>query len=555
MAVDSTPASPARPAFQRWGPWLILLLAVILTGAVRFRLRDLPLERDEGEYAYAGQLILQGVPPYQLACNMKLPGTYYAYALGMAIFGQTAAGIHLTLIVVNSLIILFVYLLGRRLFGITAGLVAGVGYAAMSVSPYVFGLAAHANFFVLLFAAPATLVLWQALKDHSLKTLFYCGLLYGLALLMKQQGVCFGLFGGTVFILSQFVREPFSASVIWRPRIWAGAAKGSLVLGLGMVLPLALTALYLWSAGVFSKFWFWTFTYAHSYVAEISLPMGWKELSRHLKSTLGLSLGLWVLAGLGLVQRLREAKFRKSAIFAGGFWIFSFLAAAVGLYFRAHYFILTLPAFAILTGLAVAAARDAFRQHLNDRWALGIPCLIFAALLGWNVLGQADLLFHKTPAQLCAWIYSDNPFAEAPIVAQYLREHAPANARVAVVGSEPEIYFYSKLHSATSYLYTYPLMEAQPHAAAMQQEMMREIESARPEYLIYAAYKNSWLAHSDSHLDILYWKNQYTREFYDRVGVVETLPTGEIVGHWNDDAKFFDPANVHHFDIFQRKTP
>jgi len=59
---------------------------------VRLRLLNFPLERDEGEYAYAGQLILQGIPPYELAYNMKFPGTYLAYAFIMALFGQTPAG-------------------------------------------------------------------------------------------------------------------------------------------------------------------------------------------------------------------------------------------------------------------------------------------------------------------------------------------------------------------------------------------------------------------------------------------------------------------------------
>jgi hypothetical protein len=36
--------------------------------------------------------MLQGIPPYRLACNMKLPGTYAAYAALMAVFGQSIAG-------------------------------------------------------------------------------------------------------------------------------------------------------------------------------------------------------------------------------------------------------------------------------------------------------------------------------------------------------------------------------------------------------------------------------------------------------------------------------
>ena len=86
-----------------------IFLAVIVLGlviAIRIRLVGIPLERDEGEYAYAGQLMLQGIPPYKLAYNMKLPGTYAAYALIMAAFGETTRGIHLGLIIVNTLTVI-----------------------------------------------------------------------------------------------------------------------------------------------------------------------------------------------------------------------------------------------------------------------------------------------------------------------------------------------------------------------------------------------------------------------------------------------------------------
>jgi hypothetical protein len=46
-------------------PWLLLGLVLFLNFAIRWHLRGIPLERDEGEYAYAGQLILHGVPPSQ----------------------------------------------------------------------------------------------------------------------------------------------------------------------------------------------------------------------------------------------------------------------------------------------------------------------------------------------------------------------------------------------------------------------------------------------------------------------------------------------------------
>ena len=70
----------------------MLVLTLLFTAGVRYRLLDVPLERDEGEYAYAGQLILQGIPPYGEIYNMKLPGIYAAYAVILKIFGQNRKG-------------------------------------------------------------------------------------------------------------------------------------------------------------------------------------------------------------------------------------------------------------------------------------------------------------------------------------------------------------------------------------------------------------------------------------------------------------------------------
>ena len=89
-----------------WG----LLLVVLLTMVIRYGLISVPLERDEGEYAYGGQLILQGILPYQQLYNMKLPGIYAAYAGVMTVFGQTHMGIHLGLMFINAATIVLVFL-------------------------------------------------------------------------------------------------------------------------------------------------------------------------------------------------------------------------------------------------------------------------------------------------------------------------------------------------------------------------------------------------------------------------------------------------------------
>src|SRR5438034_10352380 len=131
-----------------WCIFAIIVFGFVL--AIRIRLLGIPIERDEGEYAYAGQLMLQGIPPYKLAYNLKFPGTYAAYALLMSIFGQTIRGVHLGLLVTNILTVALIFFLGRRLVDSVTGIAAASAYAILSVGPSVLGTAAHATNFVLL---------------------------------------------------------------------------------------------------------------------------------------------------------------------------------------------------------------------------------------------------------------------------------------------------------------------------------------------------------------------------------------------------------------------
>src|SRR5262245_50869076 len=145
--------SPSRAAHQtaptygawlrRHGAWLAIVVCLSCVAWVRLRIADVPLERDEGEYAYAGQLILNGIAPYKLAYNMKFPGTYYAYSLILAFFGETAWGIHVGLLVLNGATVLVLFIMGRRLLGLFPAAIAAIAFAVFSLDRWVLGPFAH----------------------------------------------------------------------------------------------------------------------------------------------------------------------------------------------------------------------------------------------------------------------------------------------------------------------------------------------------------------------------------------------------------------------------
>src|SRR5437762_167010 len=136
--VEATIEKAASLGVKRtksYAAWILVGVIILLVVAVRFRLREMPLERDEGEYAYAGQLMLQGVPPYKEAYNMKLPGTYATYAVIMALFGQTASAIHFGLALVSAASVVLVFLIGRKLLDDITVVVAASVFALLSLCP------------------------------------------------------------------------------------------------------------------------------------------------------------------------------------------------------------------------------------------------------------------------------------------------------------------------------------------------------------------------------------------------------------------------------------
>ena len=525
--------------FLPWS-WCFLLIIILFAGFIRYRLLDMPLERDEGEYAYAGQLILQGIPPYELAYNMKLPGTYYVCALGMAVFGQTIAGMHSTLIVVNSLTIFFVFVLARKLFGDTAALVAAASYALMSVSPIVMGLATHANQFVVLFAVPATWLLWKGREENERALIFMSGLLYGFAFLMKQQGVFFAVFGSFYLTLDGVCK-----------RNVPGTIKTVVIYGVGVLLPFFCLCLLLVWQGVFSRFWFWTFTYAHSYVTTLNWREGLDNLMMHFKRGFWPSAGLWLLGGMGTLLGLYHKTLRAQTLFIMELWLFAFLGTATGLYFRSHYFILVLPAFSVLVGAGVGALQNHLPSRVPVFLMKAIPLGLFALGLGFCAFYQRELLFRMNDNEVAEVIYQRSPFIQSTAAAAYIRQHSSVDARIAVLGSEPEIYFYSQRHSATGYIYIYALNEPQPTAGPMQLDMINEIESAKPEYLVWVGFSTSWMPWPPPDKTLSRWAANYIHTYYATVGVVDTS-SGKITCFWDTNAANYGGPYGDYISIYKR---
>ncbi len=136
----------------------------------------------------------------------------------------------------------------------------------------------------------------------------------------------------------------------------------------------------------------------------------------------------------------------------------------------------------MLSGIAVSASMIYLSQRFSP-YLKAIPVILIIFALGLPLWQQTGF-FRANPVDANRMIYRTNPFPESLAVAEYIRNHSSETDTIAVIGSEPQIYFYANRKSATGYIYMYGLMELQAYAAQMQKEMIQEIESAKPRYIV-----------------------------------------------------------------------
>jgi 4-amino-4-deoxy-L-arabinose transferase-like glycosyltransferase len=546
MGSDPTaqpaPASSAAPR-DTWA-WPALILFMLIIAMLRIHLLGIPLERDEGEYAYMGKLLLEGSPPFQDAVNMKLPGTNLAYALIMAMFGKTTAGIHTGLLLVSLLSMLLLFMAVKRGFNPMIALVTAGVFGLMGVSAGVAGFAAHATHFVTLFVAAALLALILFHEKPRAWLGFTAGVLLGLAFLMKQQALFFPLFGALAVLASLHQHR-----LLDPPR----ALRDGGLLTLGVAIPYLLIVAWVSATGNFGQFWFWTVKYAGQYAAGAEMS----EVPRLFKSSFTPLFSefpaVWVLGIAGLVAVFfgRFTPWQKAFVVA--FALLSFAAVVPGFYFRPHYFVVALPALSLLFAITLDVVASALNAGQPTPFLKAMPLLVLASVGTYAYSSHRGYYSRLGPVEVSRQIYGLNPFPEAAVIGEHLRQHSDASDKIAVLGSEPEIYFYADRRSASRHLYMYGMMEPQPYNREMQKQAIDEIEAARPKFIVYCRVATSWLLWRDSPRRLLEWADAYLHAHYEVIGVAD-VTQNDTRYLWYEETDLFDGQNHNAIIIYRRKA-
>jgi len=223
---------------------------------------------------------------------------------------------------------------------------------------------------------------------------------------------------------------------------------------------------------------------------------------------------------------------------------------AAGLYFRAHYFILALPPVC----LASALCFDALRLALADRGRLAelLALAVFIAGISFTLYTRRDFFFLTAPDALSKKLYQTNPFVESQTVASFLRQRSGPSERVAVFGSEAQLYFYAQRRAATGFIYMYGLADNGPYSRFMQEGMLAEVEAAAPRIVVFVWIQTSWSVADPGFGAFFARIGNFLQHRYLLTGYVEIEPQGARY-HWDQDARAAFREHPNQILVYERR--
>ncbi|WP_437224383.1 ArnT family glycosyltransferase [Planctomicrobium sp. SH661] len=517
-------------ASRRWPiEWILLALILGLALLVRWRMLPLPLERDEGEYAYGAQLLQGRGLLYRDLHSMKWPGIYAAYSIIISVLGETREAIRQGLLVINLASALAVFLIGRELMERRFAAWSAAVYLVLTVLPVTQGIIANAEHFALVFPLYGAWLLMVSLKHRLWAGLFLAGCLMGLGPTMKQHSVMFVIWGGLL---------PFCLPLPRTLTAFLRHVREAAIYSAGVLTVFGIMFAAIYRLGIWPEFQLWTMEYTKGYTSQIPLDRAWKFFIFNFTPIMKITWPVFLMAVAGLFSILRRKEIWSIACGAG--LLLSGIAATLpGFYFRTHYFLFIMPGVAILAGFGLRAMQ-VWSERTPDssrRWIAG-GVTVMTLLIPISL--QAGLMLKQPMNVVSRAMYGGNPFVETPILSAYLKEQMTPEDRVVIFGSEPQLCFESQRLLAGGFVYMYPLMERHSLSGAMQAQMIEEVTAARPEFAVQVAIQSSWLGRPDSDPMLVSWMNEYLETEFSPCGLVLLYPDQESDFFLEDDGETLD---------------
>ncbi len=526
----------------------LLLILVFIVHAIRSNFLLIPFERDEGIYSYFGTLVLEGKTPYKDFYEVKFPGLFYFYGFMVGVFGDTVKGMHTGFMWLNIVSFIFIYFAGRNLFSATAGLISAITFAFVSLTPNLSGFTVQAEHGVAFFICLG--LLFYSLTKVYDKWYYYMlmGLAMGGAFMVKTSGVFLALWGGLMVITDFIFTKPRVTKIFWRNILWYSFG-GFFVIGI-MFLIIA-------AKGSFNEMIYWAYEHPKQYVSSMPYEEGIKYFKYTRDAIVQNHKFFWIHSVLAVAVCLLRPINIKLKIMGITLLGFSFLTIVPGFYFYGHYWIQTVPGISLVAGLTyysiMAIVQSTFK--IKQPYIKYIYLTIFCFLTFNHMSGpiMKSYYFHPNYERILRAVYGNNPFPEAMEIGNYINSHSKPEDNIVLIGSEPEIYFYTKKKSPSRHAYFTSIVNNVKDHKLWQQEFARDTEKANPKFIIFFNHPLSLLVQANVDRYIFEWANKFITEKYKIVGLVDMIEGQQSVYVYNENLNTYKPVSQNLIYIYERK--
>jgi hypothetical protein len=178
-----------------------------------------------------------------------------------------------------------------------------------------------------------------------------------------------------------------------------------------------------------------------------------------------------------------------------------------------------MPAVALLCGVAARGLEQllAKRVQLRPVHAAAVSAVLVTAVAAEALARDLDYYRGRHLARIVREVYGANPFLEAQLVGDFVRDRTPPGERLVVIGSEPELYFYADRRSPSRHPYfEYTI-------SLFQREFVAEVERDPPRMLVFFGHEASYAGDVDvdAYLRAMDWYVGFARARYRPLAMVD----------------------------------
>ena len=461
---------------------ILIFAAVIGSVSVTY-----PFGRDQGIYAYAGKMLLEGKIDYKYVFDLKPPGVHFSFALGQLVFGKSMLSMRLFDIIWQYATGLVIFLITFKMTSSKfSGLLASFLYIFLYYRLDYWHTLQADGFLNLPFALSIFLLIGENINSHRTKY-FFSGVLFGITILFKYTLILF-LPLAVLVLFFNTGKHPIKS--YYKPLLFV---SGFIIVNLIVLI------IYFFS-GALGEFWNIQFVQIPKYAG---LGYGTESTGFIIANIIRLFFRsvyapLILLSVIVSIYYAVKKKLGKDILFIFMWAVSSVTGLIIQWKFFYYHFLVIIPSIAIGSAIFFNFIIKDFKRKY--RAAVILFSIIFLA--GYFILAfgpykhnYADMLSYLNSKNSLEQLYikkgftSDSAFMVGRTLkaVDFVKNNTNINAGIFVWGFDPLVYYLSGRHCVSRFIYNFPLYWKENNTV-FRQEFLNSINREKPKIILVSQH-------------------------------------------------------------------